>query len=71
MLRFILRLVLVRLLVMFATPYVTRFFDRLATRAPRDSFLQQTLLELSSHYSLTLVRSVGVTLGGLFLGSRE
>jgi hypothetical protein len=71
MLKFILRLLLVRVLVIFVTPYLTRFFDRLAERAPRDSFLQQTLLELSATYSLTLVRSLGLTLGGVFLGSDE
>ena len=36
------------------TPYVNRFFDRLATQAPKDSFLEDALLELSGRYSTSL-----------------
>ena len=51
------------------TPYVNRFLDRLAERAPRGSFGEDLLLELSGRYSTTLIRSLGETLGELVLGS--
>jgi hypothetical protein len=67
----VLRMLLVRVMVMFLTPYLTRFFDRLAVRAPQGSFLQETLLEFGNSYSLTVVRSLGTTLGGLLFDSDE
>jgi hypothetical protein len=55
---------------MFLTPYLNRFLDRLAQKAPSGSFLEDLLLELSERYSATLIRSFGETLGELVLGSK-
>jgi len=66
----VVRLMLVWGLSMLLTPFVSRAFDRLATRAPRGSFLQDTLLELSDRYSSQLVRTFGETVGDLVLGSK-
>ncbi len=55
---------------MLLTPYVNRLFDQLAARAPRGSFLEDALLELSNRYSTSLIRSFGETLGELVLGSK-
>jgi hypothetical protein len=52
------------------TPYVNRLFDQLAARAPKDSFLEDVLRELSGRYSSALIRSFGETLGELVLGSK-
>ncbi len=55
---------------MLLTPYVNRLFGRLAKRAPKDSFLEAALLELSGRYSSSLIRSFGETVGELVLGSK-
>lgn len=65
-----LRFALVWGLSMLLTPYVNELFDRLATRAPKNSFLEATLLELSDSYSSSLVHSLGETIGELVLGSK-
>ncbi len=70
MLKGLLRFALIWAISMFLTPYLNRFLDRLATRAPKDSFLEELLLELSGRYSATLIRSFGETLGELVLGSK-
>jgi hypothetical protein len=49
--RGLLRIVLIWILSGFAAPYVSRGFRRLAQRAPSGSFLEATLLELSTGYS--------------------
>jgi hypothetical protein len=56
-------------LSMLLTPYVSRGFDRLATRAPSGSFLEDTLLELSDRYASQLVQTFGETVGELVLGT--
>jgi hypothetical protein len=66
----VLRFALIWALSMLLTPYLNRLFDQLATRAPKGSFLEEALLELSDRYSSTLVRSFGETIGELVLGSR-
>ena len=71
MLKGLLRFALIWLISMLLTPYVNRFLDRLAKRAPRNSFLEDLLLELSGRYSSTLMRSFGETLGELVLGSKR
>jgi hypothetical protein len=68
--KFLLRFGLAWGLSMFLTPYINLLFDRLATRAPKDSFLQATLLELSESYSSSLIHSFGEALGDLVLGSK-
>ena len=70
MLKGLLRFALIWAISVFLTPYVNRFLDRLASRAPKDSFVEELLLELSSRYSTTLMRSFGETLGELVLGSK-
>ena len=70
MVKGLLRFALIWAISMLLTPYVNRFFDRLATRAPKDSFLEDALLELSGRYSASLIRSFGETLGELVLGSK-
>jgi hypothetical protein len=68
MLKGLLRFALIWGLSMLLTPYVNRFLDRLATRAPSGSFLEDALLELSGRYSSSLVHTFGETLGELVLG---
>jgi hypothetical protein len=65
----LLRFALIWGLSILLTPYVNRFLDRLAVRAPKGSFFEDVLLELSGRYSTTLIRSFGETLGELVLGS--
>ncbi len=71
MLKGLLRFALIWAISMFLTPYLNRFLDRLAQRAPKNSFLEEMLLELSGRYSSTLIRSFGETLGELVLGSKR
>ncbi len=71
MVKGLIRFGLIWALSMFATPYVNRFFDRAAARAPKNSFVEAMLLELSHNYSATLIRSFGETVGELFLGGKK
>jgi hypothetical protein len=71
MVKGLLRFALVSVLSMLLTPYVNRFLSQLAERAPRNSFLEDLLVELSDQYSTSLVRSLGETVGELVLGSKE
>lgn len=71
MLKGLMRFALIWAISMFLTPYLNRFLDRIAERAPKNSFLQDILLELSERYSATLIRSFGETLGELVLGSKS
>ncbi|MBV9324582.1 MAG: hypothetical protein JO352_12430 [Chloroflexi bacterium] len=66
----VLRFVLSWGLSVLLTPYVHRAFDQLATRAPKGSFLEDVLLELSDRYSAMLIQSFGETAGELVLGSK-
>jgi hypothetical protein len=66
----VLRFALIWGLSVLLTPYVNRMFDRLATRAPKGSFLEDALLELSDNYSSALIRAFGETIGELVLGSK-
>jgi hypothetical protein len=70
MVKGLLRFALIWGISFLLTPYLNRFFDRLADRAPSGSFLKETLLELSESYATTLIRSFGETVGELVLGSR-
>ncbi len=70
MVKGLLRFALIWGISMLLTPYLNRLFDRLAGYAPRDSFLEDALLELSDRYSSSLIRSFGETLGELVLGSK-
>jgi hypothetical protein len=70
MVKGLLRFALIWGLSMLLTPYVNRLFDRLASRAPSGSFLEDALLELSDRYSSTLIRTFGETVGELVLGSK-
>jgi hypothetical protein len=69
MVKGLLRFALIWGMSMLLTPYLNRFFDRLAERAEEGSFVEEMLLEFSSSYSSALVRSFGETLGELVLGS--
>ena len=71
MLRGLLRFGLIWAISLLLTPYLNRFLDRLATRAPKDSFLEDLLLELSGRYSAALINAFGETLGELVLGSKK
>ena len=71
MVKGIIRFFLIWAISWFLTPYLNRFLDRLATRVPKDSFLEEMVLELSNRYSATLIRSFGETLGELFMGSKS
>jgi hypothetical protein len=50
---------------------LNRFLLQLAAKAPKNSFLEATLRELSDQYSSSIIRSIGETLGELVLGSRR
>ena len=71
LLRGVLRFVLIWGLTGLAEPYLTRGFDRLARRAPKGSFLEAMLLELSTSYSLTLVRFIALALTEFIIQSTE
>jgi hypothetical protein len=71
MVKGLLRFALIWGISILLTPYLNRFLDRLAERAPKGSFVKEMLLELSESYSTTLIRSFGETLGELVLGSRR
>ena len=67
--RGVLRIVLIWFLSGFAAPYVRRAFGRLARLAPDGSFLEATLLELSTGYSAMLVNVVAELLTALTIES--
>jgi hypothetical protein len=71
MVKGLLRFALITVITMLVTPYVNRYLQQLAARAPKNSFLEDMLVELTDHYSSSLVRSVGETLGELVLGSKR
>jgi hypothetical protein len=71
MVKGLLRFALIWGISMLLTPYLNRLFDRLAERAPKGSFVEALLLELSGRYSTTLIQSFGETLGELVLGSKK
>ena len=71
MVKGLLRFALITAITMLVTPYVNRYLQQLAARAPKDSFLEDMLVELTDQYSSSLVRAVGETLGELVLGSRS
>jgi hypothetical protein len=71
MLKGLIRFALIWALSLFLTPYVNRLFDRLANRAPRGSFLEAFLLELSGAYSASFITYFGETVGELIFGSRK
>jgi hypothetical protein len=71
MVKGLIRFALIWAISMFVTPYVNRFFDRVAARAPKGSFVEAMLLELSSNYSAALIRSFGEALGELVLGAKK
>jgi hypothetical protein len=68
--KFVVRFVLIWGLSMVLTPFVSRMFDRAATRAPKGSFLEETLQELGDRYSSELIRTFGETVGELVLPSK-
>jgi hypothetical protein len=67
----LLRFALIWGISLLVTPYLNRFLLQLAARAPKNSFLEDMLVELSDQYSSSIIRSVGETLGELFLGARK
>ena len=70
MVKGLIRFALITALTMLLTPYVNRLFNQLAERAPKDSFLEDVLRELSDRYASALTRAFGETLGELVLGSK-
>lgn len=71
MVKGLLRFALVTVLTMLLTPRLSQLMNRLAERAPNNSFLEEMLRELSDQYASNLVRSFGQTVGELVLGSKE
>jgi len=71
MVKGLLRFALIWAISLLLTPYLNRLFDRLAARAPKGSFIEAMLLELSGRYSTVLIQSFGETLGELVLGSKK
>ena len=68
-LRGALRVVLIWMLSGLAAPYVRGSFERLARLAPRGSFLEATLLELSTNYSAMVVTVLAEVLTTLTIES--
>jgi hypothetical protein len=71
MLKALIRFALIWVLSLLLTPYVNRFLDRLAAKAPEGSFIQDLLYELSERYSSALITAVGETVGELVFGSKK
>jgi hypothetical protein len=71
MVKGLIRFALITALTMLLTPYLSRAFDRLATQAPKGSFLEAVLLEMSDRYASSLIRTFGETVGELVLGSKQ
>jgi hypothetical protein len=71
MIRGLIRFGLIWAISLFLTPYVNRLFDRAAAVAPKGSFIEAMMLELSTNYSAALIRSVGETIGELIAGSKD
>ena len=71
MMKALLRFALIWGISLLVTPYLNRFLLQLAARAPKNSFLEDMLVELSDRYSSSIIRSVGETIGELFLGARK
>ncbi len=70
-LRGILRVLLIWMLSGLAAPFVRRGFARLAKSMPSGSFLEATLLELSTSMSATVVNLLAELLTGLAIESVE
>ena len=71
MVKGLIRFALIYALTMLVTPYVDRWLRQLAVRAPKDSFIEEVLQQLSTQYSASLIRSFGETVGELMFGSKE
>ena len=71
MVRGLLRFAVIWAISAFLTPYLNRFLLQLASKAPKNSFVEEMLVELSDQYSTSLIRSVGETLGELAFGSKK
>ncbi|HEV7663003.1 MAG TPA: hypothetical protein VGQ62_05665 [Chloroflexota bacterium] len=71
MVKGLIRFALIWAISLLVTPYVNRFFDRVAARAPKNSFLEGMLLELSENYSAALIRAFGETLAELVFGAKK
>jgi hypothetical protein len=71
MVKGLLRFALIWAISMFLTPYLNRLLLQLAARVPKNSFVEDMLVELSDQYSASLIRSLGETLGELVLGSKK
>jgi hypothetical protein len=71
MVKGLLRFALVWGLTMLVTPHLERWLGQLVAKAPKDSFLEEFLEELSGRYSSSLIRSFGETVGELVLGQKK
>ena len=71
MVKGLLRFGLVWAFTMLVTPHLERWLGRLVANAPKDSFLEEFLQELSGRYSSSLIRSFGETVGEMVLGEKK
>jgi hypothetical protein len=71
MVKGLIRFALIWGLSMLVTPYVKRFLSQVAERAPKGSFLEEMLRELSNRYATALVGALGESVGELVFGSRD
>ncbi|HET6317700.1 MAG TPA: hypothetical protein VFG86_14675 [Chloroflexota bacterium] len=71
MVKGLLRFALVWAIAALLTPYLNRLLLQLADRVPRNSFVDDVLVELSDEYSTSIIRSFGETLGDLAFGSKK
>jgi hypothetical protein len=71
MVKGLIRFAVIWAISMYLTPYLNRALLQLAAKAPKNSFVEEMLTELSDQYSSSIIRSLGETVGELFLGSKK
>ncbi len=71
MVKGLLRFALIWVIAALLTPYLNRLLLQLADRVPKNSFVDDMLVELSDEYSTSIIRSFGETLGDLAFGSKK
>ena len=71
MVKGLIRFGLIWAISMYLTPYLNRWLLQLAAKAPKNSFVEEMLVELSDQYSASIIRSFGETLGELAFGSKK
>lgn len=71
MVKGLIRFAVITAITMLLTPYVARFFNQLAAKAPEGSLLEDFLEELSDRYASVLIRAFGETIGDFAFGPKN